>query len=145
MAMSPLVMGGPALVSVWPKADSPSASKPAPTVAAPAATVPFFKNVRRFVLPANTLTSFFIDLSSFRLDFGPNQTELHNKMSLDLPRSWTAALVVQYRPSDRVPIRGSVRCSAEEKSGRQAYRRPLFCCWTVSRTIINFWHIVLRA
>jgi hypothetical protein len=44
--MSPFVIG--ALSSSRPKAGNPPVNSPAPTVAAPAAIIPFLKNERRF-------------------------------------------------------------------------------------------------
>jgi hypothetical protein len=62
--MSPLLIGERSSSS-RSKADTFPANSPAPKVAAPAATVPLFKNVRRFVPFVKTLLSRFIALSPF--------------------------------------------------------------------------------
>src|SRR6266851_3208220 len=63
--MSPLVIGARSSASA--KAAEPETS-PTPAVIAPAATMPFFKNDRRFFRPLNAVPSFFISFSFSRID-----------------------------------------------------------------------------
>src|SRR6266481_903237 len=65
--MSPLVIGALSSCSSLsrPNADNLPGSKPAPTVAAPAASIPFLRNFLRLELRLNTLVASFILVFSF--------------------------------------------------------------------------------
>jgi len=57
-----VTLGDRSTVFAIAKAAEPETS-PTPAVIAPAATMPFFKNDRRFLRPPNTVPSFFISFS----------------------------------------------------------------------------------
>src|ERR1700680_77695 len=69
MAASPLVRLPLLPSSSWAKTGRPPASSPAPMVAAPAATMPFFRNARRFFGLLRTRPfSFIANLLFFRIE-----------------------------------------------------------------------------
>lgn len=67
--MSPVVIGGPLPSWSIPKGNGLAPRRLPPKVAAPAATAPFLKNARRFVLRVKAFPSVFICFPFFQLSF----------------------------------------------------------------------------
>src|SRR5260370_20682894 len=106
------------------RAKSPSPSRAAPQVAAPAANVPFLKNERRFALLLNTLPGSFMSILLF-------WTRGHSFA----PRRFPAAngpVVTSGFPA-RILLFGPFATGDVEGGGRLSYKLlyapPLLCVW----------------
>src|SRR5712692_3720475 len=82
--MSPLVIGARSSPSA--NAAGPETS-PTPAVIAPAATMPFFKNDRRFLRPLNAVSSFFISFSYSRIESSVSNARSHTCTPAGKPAS----------------------------------------------------------